>query len=75
MLKKMVGENETNSHNSKVDLSRLPPCRDALRPYVKRVNYRVALYKRASIAIIEKPHPYDEQGWVKVDDHIEPQWT
>ena len=75
MLKKMVGENERLTSKSKVELSRLPPCRDALRPHIQRVNHRMALYKRAQCPIIEKPQPYDDQGWVMVDNHLEPKWT
>ena len=75
MLRKMVGDDDKLSKKSKVELSRLPPCRDALRPHVKRVNYRIALYKRAGMAIVEKPKPYEEQGWVRIDDRLEPLWT
>ena len=45
MLRKMVGENEELTTKSKVDLSRLPPCRDNLIPHIARVNYRLANYK------------------------------
>lgn len=75
MLKKMVGEGESLSAKSKVELSRLPPCKDACRQHVKRVNYRVCLYKRASERMIEKPMPYDDQGWMKVGEYVEPQWS
>ena len=47
MLKKMVGEDEQLTVKCKVDLSRLPPCRDNLVPHIWRVNYRLATYKQA----------------------------
>ncbi|KAK7103627.1 hypothetical protein V1264_018493 [Littorina saxatilis] len=77
MLRKMVGEDEKLTAKSKVDLARLPPCRAALQPHNKRVNHRVALYKRAHIVIIEKPKPYDEgQGWMRnAKDLLEPIWS
>ncbi|KAK7110850.1 hypothetical protein V1264_014659 [Littorina saxatilis] len=77
MLCKMVGEDEKLTAKSKVDLARLPPCRAALQPHNKRVNHRVALYKRAHIAIVEKPKPYDEgQGWMRnAKDLLEPIWS
>ena len=38
MLKKMIGDDDTLTTKSRVDLSRLPPCRDNLVPHVYRVN-------------------------------------
>ena len=51
MLKQMVGEDKQLMTKSKVDLSRLPPCRDNLVPHINRVNHRLAHYKRADKAI------------------------
>ena len=39
ILKKMVGEDERLTTKSKVDLARLPPCKNNLIPHVGRVNY------------------------------------
>ena len=77
MLKTMVGENEELSMRSKVDLSRLPPCRDNLVPHVDRVNYRIANYKRAHQAIFWRPNPYESrQGWEKTEEGVlEPVWS
>ena len=77
MLKKMVGDDEQLTTKSKVDLSRLPPCKDNLIPHVNRVNHRVAHYKRADKAIFWCPKPYDpDQGWEKNEEGIlEPVWT
>ena len=67
MLKKMVGENEELSMRSKVDLSRLPPCRDNLVPHIDRVNQ----------AIFWRPNPYESrQSWEKTEEGVlEPVWS
>ena len=71
MLRKMVGENKELTTKSKVDLSRLPPCRDSLIPYIARVNYRLANYKRALKAIFLCPNPYDPgQFWEKTEEGV-----
>lgn len=78
MLKKMVGStDEQLTTKSKVDLSRLPPCRDNLIPHIGRVNYRLANYKRAHIPIFWHPNPYDPgQGWEKTEEGtLEPVWS
>ncbi len=77
MLRKMVGENENLTTKSKVDLTRLPPCRNSLVPHVGRVNYRLAIYKRANQACFWRPKPYDnDQRWVKTEKgFVEPVWS
>ena len=77
MLKKMVGEDEQLTTKTKVDLSRLPPCRDNLVPHIGRVNHRLAIYKRADKPIFWQPKPYDPgQGWEKNEDGtLEPVWS
>ena len=77
MLKKMVGEDETISRKSKIDLARIPPCQDSLIPHCQRANHRLACHKRANQPIIEKPNPYDmDQGWQKVENgSLEPIWS
>lgn len=59
MLKKMVGEDKQLTTKSKVDLSRLPPCRDNLIPHIGHVNHRLAVYKRADKPVIWCPKSYD----------------
>ncbi len=59
MLKKMVGEDELLTTKYRVDLSRLPPCRDNLVPHICRVNHRLANYKRADKPIFWHPNPYN----------------
>ena len=61
---------------SKVDLSRLPPCRDNLIPHIQRVNHHLACFKRADEGIYWSPKPYDPgQGWEKTEKGLlEPTW-
>lgn len=77
MLKKMVGDDEMLTIDSKVDLTRIPPCQDSLIPHVQRVNYRVACYKRAHQPIFQRPKPYNTgQGWEKTEHGVlEPVWS
>ena len=77
ILKKMVGEDARRTAKSKVDLSRLPPCRDNLVPHIQRVNHRLACYKRVGQAIVWRPKPHDPgQGWEKNDSgSLEPIWS
>ena len=76
MLKKMVGEDKLLSADSKVDLTRLPPCKTLLLPHVQRVNYRLCCYKKAHILIFERPKPYDnEQEWIRENNIIELLWN
>ncbi|XP_034071932.1 uncharacterized protein LOC117545981 [Gymnodraco acuticeps] len=76
LLRKMVGQDDKLTAKSKVDLARLPPCYDALKPHVQRVNHRVALYMRADESILEKPILYDEeQGWMRTDGVLRPVWS
>ena len=77
MLRKMIGEDETLTTRSKVDLSRLPPCRDNLIPHIHRVNHRLAIYKRAATPIYWCPKPYEpNQGLEKNEEGtLEPVWS
>ena len=74
MLKKMVGEGVTIKRSSKVDLSKLPPCKKSLVPHIKRANYRAAQWKRSDVPIQEIPSP-TEHGWTRCGDFIEPVWS
>lgn len=75
MLKTKCGNSDKLSVSNNVDIASLPPCRDSLEQHVRRVNYQVAIWKKANIAIPEIPHPTDGHGWVHRDGHMEPLWT
>ena len=77
MLRKMVGGNKKLTSNSKIDLARLPPCLNSLKPHIERSNYRVACLKRANIPIFYTPKPDDEgKGWMINDvGNLEPIWS
>ena len=75
MLKKMVGEDRQLTKSSKVDLARLPPCRQSLLPHILRVNYRVRQWKLANLGIYETP-PATDHGWTTGETGLlEPIWT
>ena len=75
MLKKMVGDKEKLPEKSKVNLCMLPLCKNAHRPHVDRVNFRVSIFKRSHIPIYSAPKPNDWQGWERHGDFIEPLWS
>ena len=72
MLKKMVGEDARLTAKTKVDLSRLPPCRDNLVPHIQMVNHSLACQ-----AIFWRPRPHEPgQGWQKNESgSLEPIWS
>ena len=74
MLKKMAGEGQTITKSSKVDLSRLPLCHSSLVPHIKRVNYRVAQWKRSHIKKPDIPSPTDHR-WELSEGVLEPLWS
>ena len=57
-----------------IDLSSLPPPRVCLREHIKRVNYQVAIWKRAHITKPVIPLPTEDNGWTMVGTIIEPKW-
>ena len=77
ILRKMVGEDNQLTIKSKINLSRLRPAEDNLKPHIYCVNHRVATYNRASEPIYWTPKPWEEsQGWVKnVNGVMEPMWS
>ena len=74
MLKKMVGEGKAIKASSKVDLSRMPPCRRSLIPHIKRANYRVGQWKHSHESFPEIPPPAG-YGWTHSDGFLEPEWS
>ena len=75
MMKKLVGEDMNLNAKSKVDLARLPPCKNSLYPHIRRANYRVAQLKRSHIPIFDVPEA-TRHGWLEGDDgHLEPLWS
>jgi len=58
-----------------VDLSTLPPCRGALEQHIRRVNYQVAIWRRADIPVLDVPLPTDGHGWTLISGNLEPLWV
>ena len=44
---------------------------------IQRVNHRMGCYRCASVPILERPKPFNEnQGWVRTEERlIEPLWS
>ena len=56
-LRKMVGEGSQLSSKSRVDFSRLSPCRSSLEPHIYRVNHRVAFSRGNIYQSLKFPAP------------------
>lgn len=61
------GDDRPMSHRRGLDLSQLPPCRNALVKHIKRANYQAMIWRQASQARPDLPSP-DENGWVQTDN-------
>ena len=67
----MVGEDNLLTIKSKIDLIKLPPAEESLKPHIYCVNHHVAMYKRASELIYWTPKIWDKnEGWVKNDNGV-----
>jgi len=62
LTQKRGGTLQAIDHKKSVDLSTLPPPKTCLREHIKRVNYQVAIWKRAHIQNPEVPSPTDDNG-------------
>ena len=74
-LKQMVGKSKKLS-KKKIDISRLPPLKQCLTlsQHIKRVNYRVAQWKRSHWSNVPLPCPTDH-GWRRARDSLVPEWS
>ena len=77
LLQTKYGKDDgTLDKSTSFDLSGLPPCRDVLREHLKRVNFQVAIWKRAHIAKPDIPDPASGHGWTHGDKGgLVPKWT
>ena len=50
-------------------------CKNSLEQHIRRVNYQVAIWKRAHKFNPAIPAPTDGHGWTKNGDRLEPLWT
>ena len=74
MVRNMVGDGDTITSSSKVELSKLPQCCRSLLPHINRVNYRVAQWKRSDVKMLQVPVPTDH-GWALNEDILKPVWS
>lgn len=57
-----------------IDLSKLPPCREALRQHIRRVNFQVGIWKAANIPQPLIPEATERHGWKMLHGKLEPNW-
>ena len=57
-----------------IDLSLLPPCRDALRIHIKRANYQALIWHQVDQAVPCIPQ-LDGHGWDTEHKKLESKWT
>lgn len=58
-----------------VDIGTLPPCKICLKQHVKRVNYQVAVWKRAHIQDPDIESASPDHRCVVADGVVEPLWV
>ena len=75
MMNELCSKNDNNLDRLKVvDMAKLPPCRRSLEQHIRRVNFQVAIWKRAHIATPDVPSPNDGHGWTLLEGKLEPLW-
>ena len=57
-----------------IDMSLLPPCRDALHMHIERVNYQTLIWNKSDVPKPGIPLP-PGHGWKKTPDGLEVEWT
>ncbi len=75
LIKEKCGDDDRLHLGRNVDLATLPPCRGVLQQHIRRVNYQVAIWRQAHIAVIDVPSPTDGHGWTLKSGHLEPLWV
>ena len=75
LIKEKCGDDDKLHLGHNVDLATLPPCRGVLQQHIRRVNYQVAIWRRAHIAVADVPSPNDGHGWTLNSGHLEPLWV
>ena len=75
LLKAKCGSEDKITNNTNVGISNMLPCSDSMREHVLRVNYQVAIWKRAHVTKPDVPNPSTGHGWILKDNILEPLWT
>ena len=75
LIKEKCDDDDKLHLGRNVDLATLPPCRGVLQKHIRRVNYQVAIWRRAHIAVADVPLPTDGHGWTLNSGHLEPLWV
>ena len=68
-LLRKCGNEFSNTRN--VDMSSLPPCKRSLVQHVRRVNYKVGVWRQAHLPKSDIPNPIPDHGWEMKDDQTD----
>ena len=75
-LMKMCGNKKKLTRKSRLDLYKLPPCKNSLLPDVKRKNFQLNRLKQSHVPIPDIPSPSPDHGWIITEGGLlEPQWS
>ena len=72
MQAKCVKEDGSIDAKLKFDMASLPPCKHSLEQHIRRVNYKVNIWKSSMTADQEVPCATNGHGWTLVNNIIEP---
>ena len=73
-MNELCSKDDIITPSKNVDMATLPPCRRSLVQHIKRVNYQVAIWKRAHVPEPDLPGATMGHGWTLVDGILEPLW-
>ena len=73
-VKNICGSNIDLRPGLSIDLSIFPPCRRILAQHIKRVNFKVSIWRRALDNFPDIPSPLDHGYHVTEARKIEPRW-
>ena len=73
-IQELCDKEDKLSPSENIDLATFPPCRKSLEQHIRRVNYQVGIWKKASVPDPDIPEPTDGHGWHVIDGKLEPLW-
>ena len=75
MLQQRCSDDGKLDASLNIDIARLPPCLQCLEKHIRRVNFQVAIWRRAHVAEYDVPDPTNGHGWILQNGLIQPLWT
>ena len=72
----MCGNKKTISKKLNLDLVKLPPCKNSLRPHIDRVAFQLRRLKLSNEKTPDIPNPSPDHGWIMTESgNLEPKWN